>query len=477
MDREIFVGRQEELDELTALLDKKTASIIVVKGRRRVGKTRLIEEFTKNLPTYKFTGFPPETDTTAQQQRDEFANQLSKNTGLPKINTDDWSTLFDLLSREVQKGRQVIVFDEISWMGSKDVNFLGKLKIAWDEQFKKNPKLILMLCGSISSWIDDNILNSTGFYGRISWTINLDPLPLTDCNKLLTALGFKGSTYEKFKILAITGGIPWYLEHIQGDYSAEENIRRQCFTDGGLLFEEFNKIFHEIFGKRDQFYKEIVKVLISGPRQYEEIAKALSYKSSGRLSEYLEDLSKASFISRNHTWSISSGQESRISQFRLCDNYLRFYLKYIEPRHNQIKKGRFKKIALSSLPGWDTIMGLQFENLVLNNRDKVIDLLNINPEDIIADNPFLQKAGVRQQGCQIDYLIQTKYKNLYVFEIKFSRNTINSNVINEVKNKIKKLSLPRGMATLPVLIHVNGVSEQVTDKDYFYKIIDFSDLI
>ena len=109
-------------------------------------------------------------------------------------------------------------------------------------------------------------------------------------------------------------------------------------------------------------------------------------------------MTKAGFISRDYTWSLKSGRESRTSKFRLRDNYLIFYLKYIDPRLNQINKGRFKDIALSSLSGWDTIIGLQFENLVLDNRSKILKHLHIRVEDIIADNPYLQKQTSNQKG-------------------------------------------------------------------------------
>ncbi len=472
-----FIGRKKELADLNSFLNKKTASLIVVKGRRRIGKSRLLDEFSKNKRAFKFVGLPPQNSVNKQDQLDEFSRQLSMVLDFPEVKVDDWSKLFILLNDKVKKDQVVLIFDEISWMGSADRDFLGKLKNAWDELFKKNPKLMLILCGSISTWIDDNILNSKGFYGRISWILELEPLPLNDCNKFLKVQGFRGSNYEKFKILSITGGIPWYLEQIKGDYSADDNIKRLCFTKGAVLVDEFERIFHEIFGKRDKIYKKIVKVLANGPCDYDEVVEKSKYKSSGRFSEYLTDLTKAGFISRDYTWSLKSGKESRISKFRLRDNYLRFYLKYIEPRLNQINKGRFKDISLASLPGWDTIMGFQFENLILDNRIKILKHIHLRAEDIIADNPYLQKQTKNQKGCQIDYLIQTKYKNLYICEVKFSRNLISTKVIEEVKTKIARLFLPKNAAVLPVLIHINGVSNSVKENDYFYKIIDFAELL
>ena len=329
MERDIFIGREEEMQELKDLSKKKSASFTVVKGRRRIGKSRLLEEFSKNKKTYKITGLAPQNKTTKQDQLDEFSRQLSENTGLPEIKADDWSKLFLLLAREAKTGKILIILDEISWIGSKDSDFLGKLKNAWDDYFKKNPKLMLVVCGSVSTWIDDNILNSKAFYGRVSWILTLGPLSLKDCNLMLESQGFRGSIYEKFKILSVTGGVPWYIELMQGNFNADENIRRQCFSEGGTLFGEFEKVFHDVFGKQDKTYRQIVTALSNGPAEYNEISKKSKYKSSGRLSKYLTDLEKAGFISKDFTWLLRSGKETRIAHYRLSDNYLRFYIKYV----------------------------------------------------------------------------------------------------------------------------------------------------
>ncbi|MCP5491815.1 MAG: AAA family ATPase [Chlamydiales bacterium] len=477
MERETFVGRKDELQQLQSLLKKKSASFVVVKGRRRIGKSRMLEEFSRNKKTYKITGLPPNEDTTKQEQLNEFARQFALATGLPEVSTDDWSKMFALLAHECKTGKIIVILDEISWIGSEDPNFLGKLKNAWDDQLKKNPNLMLIVCGSVSMWIDDNILNSKAFYGRITWTLELSPLPISDCNQLLLMQGFRGSTYEKLKLLSVTGGIPWYLELMQGNFSADDNIQRQCFSKGGALFDEFHKIFHDVFGKQDKMYKAIVEILAKGAATYKSVSEKTGYKSSGRLTKYLTDLEKAGFISKDTTWSIKSGHEGKISYYRLSDNYMRFYLKYIAPKYKLISKGQYKNRSLSSLSNWDTIIGLQFENLVLENRSQIADFLNIRAEDIVVDNPYIQRPSKSQQGCQIDYLIQTKAKNLYVCEIKFSRDSISSKVISDVRTKINRLKVPRGYSVLPVLIHISGVSNHVVESEYFYETIDFSEFL
>ena len=146
-------------------------------------------------------------------------------------------------------------------MGSKDPNFLGKLKSAWDQYFKKNDQLILILCGSVSSWIDENILSSTAFVGRISFTLNLEELSLQDCNKFWNKTGAKVSPYEKLKILSVTGGVPRYLEEIDPSQNAEFNIKQLCFKKGGILTTEFEKVFSDLFSSRSKIYKEIINCL------------------------------------------------------------------------------------------------------------------------------------------------------------------------------------------------------------------------
>ena len=475
MTSERFFGREYQLNELTLLAKKQTASLAVIYGRRRVGKSRMLDYFGDRIEHnyYRFSGLAPTSKTTAQAQRDEFSLQLSEKLGMPEIKVDDWSKLFILLAQYTQSKSCVIVLDEISWMGSKDDNFLGKLKTAWDDHFKNNPSLMLVLCGSVSSWIEKNILSSTGFMGRLSTIIKLEEMSISTCNKLIESLNKHYSSYEKLKLLSVMGGIPRYLEEIQSGMTAEENIARLCFNKSGILFREFDDIFSDLFGKRSDIYINIILTLLTGSLDYNTICEKLKRKPSSHINECLVDLVSAGFVSRDYKWAIKSGKESKLSVYRLRDNYARFYLKYIAPNRGKIEQDHFRLNQMETLSGWSSIMGLQFENLVLNNRDFIISALGLRPEDIISDNPFFQRKTERMRGCQIDYLIQTRLNVLFVCEVKFSRNEIRSDVIDSMKEKLRRLSVPRGFSCQPVLIHVNGVSGAVIDNRFFYKIIDF----
>lgn len=475
METSLFIGRKEEISRLNFLFEKHSASLVVVKGRRRIGKSRLVEEFSKDKRFLRFSGIPATPDITEQKQRDVFAQQLIKQIPGPSLKAEDWSELFSYLASQVKDEPTVILLDEISWMGSNDPTFLGKLKNAWDMEFKNHPHLILILCGSISTWIEDNIIKSTAFFGRISLTLHVEELSLPECSTFLDKKGFRGSSYEKFKILSVLGGIPWYLEQVQPKLNADENITHLCFRKGGVLVREFDLIFHDLFTQRNETYKHIIDVLSQSSLEFNQIADKVKYSKSGALTDYLNNLIEAGFVTRNYTWNIKTGKESpRISHYRLSDNYIRFYLRYIAPQLSKIERDDFRSVSPSNLPGWDTVMGLQFENLVLKNRHKIKEYLRIRPEDVIIDNPYFQRHTTTHPGLQVDYLIQTRYKVLFFCEIKFSRQEIKTNIISETQEKLNKAKVPRGMACCPVLIHMNGVENGAVDNQYFTEIIDFS---
>ena len=446
-----------------------------MRGRRRIGKSRLIEEFVKKngLKSWVFSGVLPVEGTTHQGQLDEFTNQMQRN-GLPPIQARDWGDVFWSLAKFAEKGQICIVLDEISWMGTKDPDFLGKLKNAWDLHFKKNPELILILCGSVSSWIEQEILTSRAFFGRISLKMKLEELSLPECNEFWES---HISAIDKFKLLSVTGGVPRYLEEINTSITAEDNIHQLCFHPSGLLFDEFQQIFSDLFGRKSQNYAKIVQNLVSSSKSLNSLYKDLCVQKSGKTSAYLDDLISAGFVKRDYTWSLKTGKRSSLSTYRLSDNYLRFYIKYILPKKHLIESGHCKQKPLPSFMDWSAVMGLQFENLVLNNAHEILKYLKILPQNIAWDGPYFQRGSKQKRGVQIDYLIQTEQSFLYVCEIKFSKRTIGKQVIKEVASKIQNLDAPKNISILPVLIHIGPISDEVQDSNFFVQTIDFGKLL
>lgn len=475
---EKFIGRKEELKLLYDLNKANRAVMVVIKGRRRIGKSRLATEFAKDKKFLKFTGIAPTENVNDQHQRDYFARQLASNFKLPPLTFLDWQDAFDHLSLNLNKEEKtVILFDEISWIGDKDPTFLPKLKAWWDMTLQEYPNLMLILCGSVSTWIEKNIINSTAFFGRISLTITLDEFSLKESNEFLQEIGIKCSTYDIFKILSVTGGVPWYLEQINPSQTIDENIKRLCFNHNGLLIKEFDLLFNDLFSQRGKIFRKIINYLAEGMKDLSEIRNSLEYPNSGRLTEHLQVLITSGFISKHYKWSPKTGKVVKQSLYRLTDNYLRFYVKYIDPNILKIEEKSFQDFTLTKLSGWDSMMGFQVENLLLKNRYLIIKSIGIDPTDIVADNPYIQKGNSKRQGCQIDYLVQTRNKNLYICEFKFNRREITQSIIPSMQEKIKKFEYPKGFGICPVLFYLDSISDKVYDAKYFYRIIDITDFL
>ena len=388
---------------------------------------------------------------------------------------ENWSQAFQLLATALPaKGKIVLLLDEISWMAAGDKDFAGHLKIAWDNFFSLRPNLVVVLCGSMSSWIESNLLKSAGFVGRCSWVFTLPPMPLPECIPFWRGKAARINTLEKIKTLAVTGGVPRYLEEIDPSLTAEQNIHRLCFDPGGLLFREFDDLFSSVFNRRADRYREICRALSGPVKTLTEITDILKVERGGIVSEALNELESAGFITSDTPFSPIGGAEKRSPKFRLSDNYTRFYLRYVEPEHQRITKGLYRQRTLETMPGWDTIMGLQFENLVISNRDSLLRLIGLGSTPILNAAPYFQTKTQRTEACQIDFLVRTK-KSLYVIEIKL-REHIAQNCVEEVQEKIRRLKLPKGTPCRTALVYHGELDAGIVDEDYFDYLVPFERL-
>lgn len=469
----MFIGRKKEVQQLKNFFNRGTAGLAVCSGRRRIGKSTLIEHCSQSETFLEFYGLPPREGIGLIEQLEYFSSQLSGYFGLSGIQFLDWHDALMLLASLTRSGRYIILLDEISWMASEDKDFPGKLKGIWDTVFKKNPDIRIILCGSVSSWIEENIFHNKGFVGRVSLTIRLQELPLHDANQFWMGNPIVSSR-EKFQLLCVTGGVPRYLEEINPNINAEENIKRMCFTKGGVLVDEFEKIFFDLFRKQSSQYMSIVESLKNHPKTYEEICSILKIEPSGSIHSKLNTLIESGFVKRDFVYNKTKAAK-KLSRFRLSDNYLRFYLKYIHPIKHLIEQGLYEDFHLDNLNNWSSIIGLQFENLVLNNLSSIIKKLNISPETLLSASPYFQNETKRQRGCQVDLFIQTKY-TYYLCEIKFKDN-IGREVIDEVMEKIHRITVPNTVSVRPVLICHGNVSSNLVTENFFSHIIHFDDLL
>lgn len=471
-----FIGRKSELVALQALHAKPLPSLVVVKGRRRIGKSRLIQEFAAQASPngfWSFAGLAPQEGVGAQEQRDHFARELALHSKGAPCRFTDWSDAFEQLGAHCKPG-DVILLDEISWMAAKDPTFIPKLKAWWDKQ---RAALMLVFCGSVSTWIEENIINSTAFFGRVHLTLSLEPFSITESSEMLKKLGMQLSDYDAIKLLSVLGGIPWYLLQCVPSLSADDNIKRLAFEPGGLLVTEFDRIFHDLFTGKGASYKKILDCLKEGACTLAEIREALDFSHSGTLSLMMEHLVTAGFVHKQTLWSFKTTDDLKQSLYRISDPYMRFYLKVIEPNMSQIADGAFRNLPLSTLPGFDTHIALQVEVLLLQNRGYLLHKIGISPIDVVRSGPYRQVKNATQQGCQIDFLVQSKTNTLYICEFKFKRREVDSSILDEMQEKMARLKTPKGFAKVPILVHSSGVSAAVATSTRLYRIIDITDFL
>lgn len=468
----MFVGRKDILADLETLWRKRTSSIVACRGRRRIGKSTLFREFSRLTADgyIEIEGLPPSKEMTNQKELDHFAAMLSDQTGEAYRSPARWYEAFSMLERAIDDTkRTVVMLDEISWMGKYDDTFPGVLRSAWESLFHRHDRLILVVCGSVSSWIQKNILNNTGFTGRFSRDYVLPELSLSECAEFWDRKRARIDDREIFDVLSVTGGVPRYLEEIDPGLSADENIRRLCFLASGELYKDFDAIFDPELDASVPLKRQILELLSNGPKSGAELSVLAGEGRNGRFSDILKELALGGFITDDMGMNPATGKDIRIGTYRLKDNYTRFYLKYIQPHKREIALGTYKYVALEHLPNWYAIMGLQFENLIVNNAMDIIPCLGLGTAIIESAAPF------RNKHCQIDLLVQTA-RSASVVEVKRKRE-IDSSVEAEVERKVRALKTRRGVSIRTVLVYDGHLEPSVAGDGYFDAIVRAGQLL
>ena len=464
----MFFGREQELSELGELWKKTSSSFVVCSGRRRIGKSTLIEEFAARSKCrfIEIVGLAPDEGVTNGLQLRNFCERLSAQTGRPNVQADCWAKAFDALYAALKgRGRTVVFLDEISWMGAYDRAFAALLKTAWDTQFSRRDNLVFVVCGSVSSWINRNILRSRAFVGRVSLALSVPEMPLRDCRKFWGAAAGRVSTHEMLDFLCVAGAVPKYLSEMKPSLSAEENIRRLCFSNEGYLYRDFDVIFTDVFKKSASERLKIVECIAERPQSVRTLAAALGVASNGHLSEALAELVEAGFVSADEGLNPSSSKEVREVRYRIRDNYMRFYLKFIRPRAQAIRAGSYRFSSIDRLPGFDGIMGLQFENLVRGNLRTLLRLIGMDNTVLVSAAPYVRRGRAKGEGFQVDLLLQTK-KSVCVVEAKRC-GKIGTEVEDAVREKIRRLKLPRDISVRTALVYEGDLDPMIEENNYF----------
>ena len=269
-------------------------------------------------------------------------------------------------------------------------------------------------------------------------------------------------------------GTKW--EEIDPTLSADENVRVMCFSEDGPLFKDFNAIFSEIFGKTTLVKADILRKLSAGAATCSELASRMGVKRGGSLSRNLDELAEAGFLSRDDNINPSTGRKAKSPRYRVSDNYIRFYLKYIEPHESEIRAGRFGFGSLGGLPEWNVEKGFQFENLVANHASALFPHLKLDGVTVRSAAPFSMRGkDGSQRGLQIDLLIQTARVS-WLVEVK-RRNRIGREIEDEMVEKLSRFPRRKGISLRTALVYEGSLDETVARDGFFDAIIPFTSIL
>ena len=303
----------------------------------------------------------------------------------------------------------------------------------------------------------------------------LKELPPAECAKFWGEATRRIDSREMIDVLSVTGGVPRYLEEIDPSLSASENIKRICYLPNAILRVDFDDMFSDVITEQPVFTGKVLRLLVDGPKCVTEIAAALDTEKSGRISRALDMLDECGLVSSDSGLNPETGAVIRERRYRLRDNYSRFYLKFVEPVARMIDDGSYRFGSLSMLDGWNSVMGLAFENLVVNNYVHLLSHLHLGNTLITSAAPY-RKAAVRgrNEGCKVDLLIQAQGM-ICIVEVK--RCDIAKSIIAEVDRKVTCISRPAGVSIRTALVFDGAIAPTVEANGYFDALIPFSKLL
>lgn len=322
---EKFIDRKKELEFLNKEYQKKESSLVILYGRRRIGKTSLIKEFGKNKDIIYFLA----TEESEKQNIEAFQKLVAenlKNTLLLSMQVKDWEILFKQIAENSTKNKKVIVIDEFQYLGKINVAFPSIFQKIWDE-ILKDKNIMVILCGSLINMMESQTLNyNSPLYGRRTGQIKLKQIPFENYKEFFN---YKITEKELIEKYALTGGVPKYIESFKEKKDIYEEIKENIMNKQSYLYEE------PLFLLRNEVlevgsYFSIIKSIAAGNRKLGNIASNLSVSPTS-LSKYLQTLINLDIIEREVPVTESNPEKSKKGQYKIKDNFIAFWFQFIYP--------------------------------------------------------------------------------------------------------------------------------------------------
>ena len=436
-----FVGRTHEIRQIEACVSQDSASFIIIYGRRRVGKTELIEQFFRDRRVLKFEGLevdePTKTDLDRSREaqlrdcRRRLARYL-ENPLISRVACGTWTEFFELLDETARKQDVVLYFEEVQWLAGYHSDFFAELKPFWDDRWRHNRRLTLVLCGSSPSFLIGQFTAGKALYARAQLQIYLKPFALPEIKRFLPKLGNR----EVMQTQLAIGGVVEYLKQLKGQGAVVPAICRKSFEPNAFFSLEFDRIFVSSLGS-NRYYRRVVEAL--SRRRFataKELEKACSGGGGGHFTDVLRDLEICGFISR-YTPLHKDDNTSKLVRYNIADEYLRFYYNFIHPIRKRIAAGEYVGQPDRALnrTRFLQIQGLNFERWCRDHHHIFSRILGFHGVEYMAGPFFDRRSRETDKGFQIDLMYIIKGSKIVLCEIKYPGGPWDRNLLRAVEEK------------------------------------------
>ena len=421
--KRLFIGREKEQRLLKEYLESEQSEFIAVYGRRRVGKTFLIQQVIGDDYAYYVSGMH------GVPMRVQLANFMEgmKKKGAKCEPAKDWLEAFFALESYLEslpEGRKTVFIDEMPWMDTPRSNFISGLEHFWNSWASWRNDIKLIVCGSATSWIINNLIkNRGGLHNRVTHKMPLRPFTLRECEEYFEAYGFRYSRKQIAECYMALGGVPFYLSKMNKGESVAQNIDRLLFSDDGELRDEFTTLYNSLYKNAANHIKVVTALATRGSGlTRKELVKTTRIADNGKFSMMLEELENCGFVRHYEPYAPQPARRRTLGTverrspdtiYQLIDLFTLFYFQVM--RKADADDGNYWSNSQNS-PVFNTWAGLSFEKLCLNHVDQIKAALGISG---VVSNVYSWAGGGVNGKAQIDLVIDRADKTINICEMKF----------------------------------------------------------
>ena len=447
----MLIGRIIEKKRLLEAFKSTEAQFVAVYGRRRIGKTYLVRETFADKFVFQHAGLA-NADKTSQLEAWQTA---LKNSGYePETPPKTWLQAFDALRQLIKqssKRKKVIFIDEMPWLDTQHSGFLTALEYFWNSWASGQKNLMLIVCGSSTSWIINKLIrNHGGLHNRVTLSIMLQQFSLGECEQFAKNAGLGFNRRQILECYMAIGGVPYYWTLLQRGKSVAQNIDSLFFEPSGLLCREFDSLYRSLFNNPDQYIKVITLI---GKKQSgltrNEIINQGDIADNGNLTRILSDLEYCGFIKKCSDW----GTNTKNSVYQLVDFFTIFYFSFMDTEGDS---GRNYWMTLQTMSQYIAWSGIAFERICFAHQQQIKNVLGIS--GVVS-----KVYAYRDSDMQIDMVIDRNDGVIDLCEMKFSKNkfTIDEDYDEklETRRELFANKIKNAKAVHLVMVTTKGLAE------------------